>query len=67
MSAQNPREQFAVIGCLFGTAYLLSLYLPPGLPDFLTGLILGLGLIAITLDLLPERALERLRKWKRRE
>ena len=62
MSAQNPKEQFAVIGGLFGTAYL-----PPGLPDFLTSLILGLGLIAITLDLLPEKALERLRKWKRRE
>lgn len=67
MSAQNPREKFAAIGGLFGTACLLSLYLPPGLPDFLIGLILGLALIAITMSLLPEGAPERLRKWKRRE
>ena len=66
MFANDQKRKFAVTGGLFGAAYLASNQLLPGLPDFLMGLILGLGMVFLVLSLLPEEALEKIRKWKHR-
>ena len=60
------KQKFALAGGLFGAAYLAANNTLPGLPDLLLGLILGLGLVFLVLSLLPEEALKRIRKWKRR-
>lgn len=57
------KQKFALAGGLFGAAYLAA---NNTLPDLLLGLLLGLGLVFLVLSLLPEEALKRIRKWKRR-
>ena len=64
MFRKDARKRYAVCGGLFGTAYLISRNLLPGIPDLLMGLALGLGLVFVLLDVLPEERLEGLRKWK---
>lgn len=62
----NRKQKFALAGGALGVAYLAVNHALPGLPDLLMGLILGLGIVFLALSLLPEEALEKLRKWKRR-
>ena len=67
MSEKNAwKRKMALTGGLCGAAYLTANNLLPDLPDFLLGLILGLGLVFLLLGLLPERTLAKLRRWKRR-
>ena len=66
MFKKDARKRFALCGGLFGVAYLAAGNLLPGVPDFLMGLFLGLGLVFLVLGLLPEGQLKAFRKWKRR-
>ena len=62
----KQKRTFAVIGGLFGAAYLTANQLAPGIPDFLMGVILGLTIVVLVMGLLPEETLDKIRKWKRR-
>jgi len=62
----EKQRRFAVIGGLCGAAYLATDNLLPGVPDFLLGLLLGLGVVFLLLGLLPEETCRKLRKWKHR-
>ena len=62
----EKRRRFAAVGGLCGAAYLVSNGPLLTAPDLLLGLLLGLGLAFMTMGLLPEEAVNRLRKWKRR-
>lgn len=65
MKTQNQRR-FAIAGGLFGAIYLILNKALPSAPDFLLGLLLGLGMVLLILGLLPGESWRRLRKWKRR-
>ena len=60
------QKRFAAIGGLCGAAYLVCNRLLPSLPEFLLGLLLGLGLVCLVAGLLPGENWRKLRKWKRR-
>ena len=60
------QRRFALAGGLLSAVYLARNNLLPGFPDFLLGLLLGLGLVFLFLGLLPGEGWQRLRKWKRR-
>ena len=62
----KKKRTFAVLGGLFGAAYLAANHLLPGIPDFLMGVILGLTMVFLVMSLLPEGDLDKIRKWKRR-
>ena len=62
----TAQRQFALLGGLLSAVYLARNHLLPGFPDFLLGLLLGLGLVFLFLGLLPGEGWQRLRKWKRR-
>ncbi len=63
----NGRKQkYALLGGLLGAVYLAANNLLPGVPDFLMGVVLGLGIVFFILALLPEKTARRGRKWKRR-
>lgn len=65
--SDNMRRRFlAAMGGLTGAAYLAREHLLPGLPDFLMGLVLGLGLTCGVMGLLSGECLAKLRRWKRR-
>ena len=65
MKTAAPRW-FALVGGLFGLVYLILNNQLPSFPDFLLGLLLGLGMVFLLLGLLPGEGWRRLRKWKRR-
>ena len=60
------QRRFALAGGMRGAAYLALNDLLPVFPDFLLGLLLGLGMVFLLLGLLPGEGWRRLRKWKRR-
>ena len=60
------QRRFALAGGMLGAAYLALNDLLPAFPDFLLGLLLGLGMVFLLLGLLPGEGWQRLRKWKRR-
>ena len=60
------KRWFAAVGGLCGAAYLVSNRLLPALPEFLLGLLLGVGIVFMIVGLLPEENWRKLRKWKRR-
>ncbi len=60
------QRRFALAGGMLGAAYLALNDLLPAFPDFLLGLLLGLGLVFLLLGLLPGEGWRRPRKWKRR-
>lgn len=62
------QRRFALAGGLLSAVYLALNDLLPAFPDFLLGLLLGLGLgmVLLLLGLLPGEGWRRLRKWKRR-
>lgn len=60
------QRRFALAGGLFGAVYLSLNNQLPSFPEFLLGLLLGLGLVFLVLGLLPEENWRKLRKWKRR-
>lgn len=62
----TAQRRFALVGGLFGAIYLILNNQLPSFPEFLLGLLLGLGLVFLVLGLLPEERWRRLRKWKRR-
>lgn len=62
----TAQRQFALLGGLLSAVYLARNNLLPGFPDFLLGLLLGLGLVFLFLGLLPGEGWRRPRKWKRR-
>ena len=62
----SKQKCFALLGGLFGAAYLIVNNLLPGVPDLLLGLLLGLGAALLVTGLLPEKAWRRVRKWKHR-
>ncbi len=49
----TAQRQFALLGGLLSAVYLARNNLLPGFPDFLLGLLLGLGLVFLLLGLLP--------------
>lgn len=55
-----------MVGGLFGAIYLILNNQLPSFPEFLLGLLLGLGLVFLVLGLLPEENWRKLRKWKHR-
>lgn len=59
------QKRFAIAGGLFGAVYLALNNSMPTFPEFLLGLLLGLGVVSLALGLLPEENWRRLRKWKR--
>lgn len=60
----EKQRKFAAAGGLCGAFYLVNgLW---NLPDFIMGIVLGVAIVLLALALLPEEALEKLRKWKRR-
>lgn len=61
MSTQQ--RKYAMFGGLFGFLYLLG---GSVLPDFLMGVLLGVGILCFVLALLPEKTTKKVRKWKRR-
>lgn len=57
------QRKFAVFcGGLCGVIYLINLFYP--LPDFLRGFALGLAIGFVILALIPDKAMNRLCKWK---
>lgn len=60
------KRKYAMLGGLFGAAYLLSNRLLPGIPELLLGAVLGVGIVFFVLALLPEKTVRKVRKWKRR-
>ena len=62
----EKQKLLAAVGCLCGAAYLTLNHLLPSLPDFLLGLLLGLGLTLMVTGMLPAEGWRKLRKWKRR-
>ncbi len=62
------QRRFALAGGLLSAVYLALNDLLPAFPDFLLGLLLGLGLgmVLLLLGLLPGEGWRRLRKWKHR-
>lgn len=62
----TAQRRFAMVGGLFGAAYLILNGLLPSFPEILLGLLLGLGLVFLVLCLLPKENWRKLRKWKRR-
>lgn len=62
----TAQRRFALMGGVFGAIYLVLNDLLPSFPEFLLGLLLGLGLVLLVLGLLPEENWRKLRKWKRR-
>ena len=62
----EKQRRLAAIGGLCGAAYLTLNRLWPSVPEFLLGLLLGLGLVCLLAGLLPEENWRKLRKCKRR-
>lgn len=60
------RRKLAAAGGLLGAAYLTVNRLLPTIPEFLLGLLLGLGIVFMVTGLLPEENWRKLRKWKHR-
>ncbi len=56
------QRRFALAGGLLGAAYLALNDLLPAFPDFLLGLLLGLGMVFLLLGLLPGEGWQRLTK-----
>ena len=62
-SMSEQQRKYAMLGGFFGLLYLVGGSI---LPDFLMGVLLGLGILFFVLALLPGKAQKRMRKWKRR-
>ena len=60
------QRRFALAGGLLSAVYLALNDFLPAFPDFLLGLLLGLGMVFLLLGLLPGEGWRRPRKWKRR-
>jgi len=60
----EKQQKCAMAGGLCGAFYLANDFW--NLPDFIMGIVLGAAVLLLALALLPEKALEKLRKWKRR-
>ncbi len=58
----KKQQKYAMAGGLCGAFYLANdLW---NLPDFIMGIVLGAAALLLALALLPEKSLEKLRKWK---
>lgn len=62
----STRKKFAAIGAVTGILYLVANNTLPGIPDFLMGFVLGIAMVFLLASLLPEAAMARIRKWKRK-
>ena len=60
------KRKYALLGGLFGAAYLLTNRVLPDIPELLLGAVLGVGIVFFVLALLPEKNVKKVRKWKRR-
>lgn len=60
------QKRLAAVGGASGAAYLAMNNLLPSAPDFLMGLLLGLGAVGMILGLMPEERLDFLRRRKQR-
>ncbi len=58
------RKRIAAAGALCGAVLIANSTMCP-LPGFLKGLLVGIAVSLLLLNILPENALERLKKWKR--
>ena len=60
------QRRFALAGGLLSAVYPYIKKKKTAFPDFLLGLLLGLGMVLLLLGLLPGEGWRRLRKWERR-
>lgn len=60
----KKRKRIAAAGALCGGVLIIDSAVCP-LPDFLKGLLVGMAIALLVLNMLPEKVLERLKEWKR--
>lgn len=64
--SDGRRRRIAAAGGVCGAGYLAANQLLPSIPEFFLGILLGTGIVLMLAGMLPEGALEKLRKWKGR-